>query len=258
MLSPSNIDEGSYDGADHFVEEGVADHVDDDEVLSPKGTSSTRDAHSVEVPDARAVVVGLCGEGAEIVLPFQVLRGLGHRRHVESLGNVPGRGLEGGAGWAVEDAVAVVLAAGGVTRVKVAGHVPHAADRDVVGEDRVEAGEQTPRGESRGGLEAGDLSQGVHARVGPAGGDDPDVLPGDLGDSSLDFPHRGARVGLDLPACEVPARVFDQQLNVALFRRLGAAVVIDQHGLSLAGGRWPDNMGCLGQGTGRLGGTNDL
>jgi hypothetical protein len=215
VLSASDGDDGSHERADHLVEERVADHVDDHGVLRARSTDLPPHADAEQAAHAAVLVVHLRGEGAEIVLPLQVLCGLGHRGDVEPLGDVPGRVLERTARRPVEDAVAVVLAARRVAGVKVARDLAHAADGYVLGEERVQPGEESLGREPGARLEARDLPEGVYARVRAARRDDANVFLGDFGEGSFELAHAGSQVGLNLPACEAASRILDQQLDIA-------------------------------------------
>lgn len=88
--------------------------------------------------------------------------------------------LEGAAGVAVEDPIAVVLPFGREARVELRVNVAGSSNRDLGREDRVYAPSEPAPNDRGGGLEARDLTQGVNTLVGATRCHEANWIAGDV------------------------------------------------------------------------------
>ena len=99
--------------------------------------------------------------------------------------------------------------------MKIRGDLLDRSDRDVVGEEGVQAAEEAAGLDRVLGAEVGDLTEGVDSGVGSRGRDEPDGVAEDLRQSPLNLTLASAAVGLNLPTRELAPAVFDQELKVS-------------------------------------------
>lgn len=236
-LAPTDPHQGAHQRAHHLVEKAIALDVDREQVVRPAGPGLARELHAVERAHAVAVGRRRPRQGAEVALAEEA-RGRGaHRVEVERLGDVPGaRRLVRAARGAREDAVAVVLPERAEPRVEALGRVLDLPDREVGGEERVEAAAEASGRERRRRCEARDLPERVDPRVGARGRDDLRLFARDLGDRPLELAHHGPRLRLDLRASEAGPVVLEGQLERAAAG--GGGVVERGRGGGLGPRRW--------------------
>jgi hypothetical protein len=162
----------------------------------------------------RRLLVGLVRcERREVAHADEHGGGGAHRVRVERLLDPPDIGLEE-RGLAPSDLVDVAPLDGIVPRVEAVRRLVDRADVDVGRQRVVEARAQHGRRQVRVELEVRDLSERVHAGVGPAGAVQLELLPPRrVADGAIDFAGDRPRVLLDLPAAVTGAVVFNQQLE---------------------------------------------
>ena len=178
-------------------------------------------AHRVDMTDGVAASPRGRAEGREVVLPAYASGRLRHRGSVERPPDVPREPTEKGRGHGrrVQE-VAVALQAGRPASVESLRRGAGGENADVPRQRRVEGRHRGLRGDGARALHAGDLAEGVHARVGPARTDDADLAAGERAQRLDDQALHGGRAGLDLPAV-VRRAVVGQQECEAGGRRAG-------------------------------------
>ena len=166
---------------------------------------------AVERADGGALLVG-GGEGGEVAAAGKSAeRGAGE---VEGEGreNAPGAGFFERSALGGDEQLVAVLALGRVAaRVEVVGDGLDVLHGDAFGEEVVESAQPAALGQLAGGLEGGDLSEGVDAGVGASGEGDLSGLAGELNDSLLERALDGGQVGLPLGAGEGCAVVVQEE-----------------------------------------------
>ena len=98
--------------------------------------------------------------------------------------------------------------------VKILGCNLKRSDSDIMGEERIHRPKEIILCESKVGLEIGDLSQGMHARIGSACSQDGNIFSGDLGQGFFKKALDGLFLWLSLPAVVVRSIITDFDLVV--------------------------------------------
>jgi hypothetical protein len=94
--------------------------------------------------------------------------------------------------------------------VEIGGGFFYRPDDDVRGEKAVQAAVKTLQRNGNGSLKVRNLTQRVHAGIGPAGADQPHTLPGHPGEVLLEDLLNGDSIGLDLPPVIIRAIILNE------------------------------------------------
>lgn len=208
------LDGGSGEEADHFVEKAVTG--EGEEVVAV-------DLCKVGAGDGAGVVgvggfiAAIGGEGPEVVFAEVNGEGLGEVLGVELAGEVPGSFRQEGREDGLEtEVVGVGFGLGGKAGVKVVGHFFAFENTDGGREFGVERGNPVEwvHREVVGGVEVGDLAEGVDAGVGASGAVETDRFFGDFPKGFFDEFLDGNAVGLNLPTGEGSAVIGDGEFEV--------------------------------------------
>lgn len=115
----------------------------------------------------------------------------------------------------VEDPIPVNLRPGRFPGVESGGSPAYGANPDISGEEGVEGAQQLIVLEAKFGPEAGHLSLGMDAGVGPACSHSGNPFSGQFGQGCLELALNRPTPGLSLPAAEIRAVVADGQPDYA-------------------------------------------
>ena len=161
--------------------------------------------------DGGALLVG-GGEGGEVAAAGKSAKRGASEVEGEGRGNAPGAGFFERSPLGGDEELVAVLALGRVAaRVEVVGDGLDVLHGDAFGQEVVESAQPALLGQLAGGLEGGDLPEGVDAGVGAAGEGDPGGLAGELGDGLLERALDCGQVGLPLGSGEGRAVVVEQE-----------------------------------------------
>ncbi len=169
-------------------------------------------------PARRAALAVGGAEGAEVVLAHEAQAAACRIAAMSSVRRIVATPCARAAAHAhhvVPHGVAVDLAARREARVEVGRGLGDVDDRDVRGQDRVEAAQKAVRRDARREAEARDLTVGVPARVGAAAPPHEDVLAQQRAQAVLEHALHGAHARLALPPREVGAVVLDDDAQHA-------------------------------------------
>jgi hypothetical protein len=122
--------------------------------------------------------------------------------------------LQGRADRPVADPVEIDFAHRIETGVKGGIDFAELADGDIHRQEAIYPHEEISLAEAGGGPEMGDLMEGMHPGIRPAGAYDPDLLAGHPADALLDNLLDGDAVDLALPAAIGAAVILDDQSDI--------------------------------------------
>lgn len=208
-----DLKDAAGEEADHFVEKAIAAPGEAPAVVERLELGAGEGAMVIGVV---GFVAALGGEGFEVVAAEGELQGGFELHGVELPREVPGEaGAEGGEHGLGADFIPVGLAGGGKAGVEGVGDLLGGEHADAGGEFGVECGDPVEgvHGEPGGGVEVGDLGEGVDAGIGAAGAVDAHGLLGDFGGGGLEEILNGVAAGLGLPAVVRAAVVGEGELE---------------------------------------------
>ena len=219
-MAAGDIDEGTGQIADHFVEESFAVVFDVPGILNvdwaDDGTGSYGDR--VDIADRRLGFGARAAESREVVFADEGLGEFSDAIRVEIPADVPGVALRKRIGVSMlSDGVGVAFSRGGEGGVEVFGSGFDRFDSDIWLKDFVESALEFFEGEVGGPSAVEDLSQSVNAGVGASCTGDFDGRAAEFFEGGFNGFLDGGGVGLDLPSGEVGAVVTDDGFDVVGF-----------------------------------------
>ena len=208
------LDGGSGEEADHFVEKAVAGEGEEVVAVDLRKVGPGDGADIVGVG---SFITAIGGEGPEVVFAEANGECLGEVFGVELAGEVPGSFRQEGREDGLEtEVVGVGFRLGGKASVKVVGHFFAFENTDGGREFGIERGNpiEWVHREVVGGVEVGDLAEGVDTGIGASGAVETDRFFSDFPEGFFDEFLNGDAIGLDLPTGEGSAVIGDGEFEV--------------------------------------------
>lgn len=144
-------------------------------------------------------------------------KALGHGIHIEGDRDVPAKPPPEQVGLGlVQDSIFICLSLDMVPGVKVQGDILDIFDQDIIPQEGIEPFFKGPRRDPGSGHKVTDLAQGMHARIGSAGGNEGHRMPQHDRQPILYGLLKGYGIFLSLPSMVVGSVIGQDKLDVPL------------------------------------------